>query len=105
MGNHHRSDYIAFFGAKKIPELARNVGKASLEYKKARIEADRGMSRLKDDTTGDIGRKKLEEIADRLEIDYGSMTDEEIRNAIEKEINKGKNTLNNLAMHRRSAKT
>ena len=33
-------------------------------------------------------RKKLEEVADKLEIDYG-MTDGEIRNAIEKEINKG----------------
>lgn len=81
---------ILFFGIKKIPELARNVGKASVEYKKARIEADREISRLKDDATVDSDRKKLEEVADRLEIEYGSMTDEELRNAIEKEINRGK---------------
>ena len=31
---------LLFFGVKKIPELARNIGKASAEYKKARI-ADR----------------------------------------------------------------
>ena len=28
---------LLLFGVKKIPELARNVGKASAEYKKARI--------------------------------------------------------------------
>jgi sec-independent protein translocase protein TatA len=91
---------IMFFGVKKIPELARNVGRASVEYKKARIEVDREISRLKEDTTEDMDRKKLEEVADKLEIDYGSMTDEEIRNAIEKEINKGNKYLNNLVMHR-----
>jgi sec-independent protein translocase protein TatA len=81
---------VIFFGVKKIPELARNVGKASVEYKKARIEADRELSKLEEGKTGDMDRKKLEEVANKLEIDYGSMTDEEIRNAIEKEINKGK---------------
>ena len=81
---------LLFFGVKKIPELARNVGKASAEYKKARIEADREINRLKDNVTMDQGREKLEKIADSLGIDHGSMTDEEIRSAIEAEINKGK---------------
>jgi sec-independent protein translocase protein TatA len=81
---------LLFFGVKKIPELARNFGKASVEYKKARIEADKEIRRLKDDVTIDPDRKKLEEIANSLGIDYVSMTDEEIRNAIETEINKGK---------------
>jgi sec-independent protein translocase protein TatA len=81
---------LLFFGVKKIPELAKNVGKASVEYKKARIEADREINRLKNDVTVDLDRKKLEEVANNLEIDYGGMTDEEIRNAIEKEINKEK---------------
>jgi sec-independent protein translocase protein TatA len=81
---------LLFFGVKKIPELARNVGKASVEYKKARIEADREISRLENDATVDSDRKKLEAVADSLEIEYGSMTDEEIRNAIDKEINKEK---------------
>lgn len=72
----------------------------TVEYKKARIEVDREISRLKEDTTEDMDRKKLEEVADKLEIDYGSMTDEEIRNAIETEINNGNKYLNNLVMYR-----
>jgi len=81
---------LLLFGVKKIPELARNFGKASVEYKKARIEADKEIRRLTDDVTMDPDRKKLEVIANSLGIDYVSMTDEEIRNAIETEINKGK---------------
>ena len=85
---------LLFFGVKKIPELARNFGKASVEYKKARIEADREIKKLKDDVTmnPDPDRKKLEQIADGLGIDHVSMTDEEIRKAIATEINKGKKT-------------
>ena len=50
---------LLFFGVKKIPELARNFGKASVEYKKARIEADKEIRRLKDDVTMDPDRKNL----------------------------------------------
>lgn len=31
---------VLLFGAKKIPELARSLGKAGREYKKAKEEAD-----------------------------------------------------------------
>ena len=30
---------VIFFGAKKIPELARSMGKATSEFQKARMEA------------------------------------------------------------------
>ena len=81
---------MLFFGFKKIPELARNFGKASVEYKKARIEDDREIRRLKDDAPMNPDRNKLEQIANSLRIDYVRMTDKEIRNAIETEINKEK---------------
>ena len=32
---------VIFFGVKKIPELARSFGKATAEYEKARIEAEK----------------------------------------------------------------
>jgi sec-independent protein translocase protein TatA len=76
---------LLFFGFKKIPELARNFGKASVEYKKARIEDDRDkkarieddreIRRLKDDAPVNPDRNKLEQIADSLGIDYVRMTD------------------------------
>ena len=68
---------LLFFGVKKIPELARNIGKASAEYKKARIGADREIQSIKDDVCMNPGRGKLEDVANTLGIDCSSMTDEE----------------------------
>lgn len=38
---------VVFFGAKKIPELARTFGKAGAEYEKARAEAKKEIDRLR----------------------------------------------------------
>ena len=79
---------VVFFGVRKIPELARSFGKASAEFQKARIEAKRELQQMK--SQGNIGREKLETIADSLGIDYTNKNDEELRTAIEIELNKTK---------------
>jgi sec-independent protein translocase protein TatA len=79
---------VVFFGVRKIPELARSFGKASAEFQKARIEAKRELQQMK--TQGNVGREKLEAIADSLGIDYTNKNDEELRTAIEIELNKTK---------------
>jgi sec-independent protein translocase protein TatA len=79
---------LLFFGVKKIPELARNVGKASAEYKKAKIAADREIKSLKDDVSMNPGREKLEDVANTLGVNHIGLTDEELRKAIDSEINK-----------------
>jgi sec-independent protein translocase protein TatA len=79
---------VIFFGVRKIPELARSFGKASAEFEKARIEAKRELQQLK--SQGSIGREKLESIADSLGIDYTNKNDDELRTAIELELNKTK---------------
>lgn len=84
---------VLFFGVKKIPEIARSFGKASTEYEKARIEAKRELHQIRrdQDKTNNIGREKLEAIAETLGIDYTNKNDDELRIAIETEINKNKN--------------
>ncbi len=80
---------VVFFGVRKIPELARSFGKASAEFHKARIEAKRELQQMKSE--GNIvGREKLEAIADSLGIDYTNKNDDELRTAIEIELNKTK---------------
>ena len=79
---------VVFFGVKKIPELARSMGKATAEFEKARIEAKRELQQLKNQ--GNVGREKLEAIADSLGIDYTNKNDDELRSAIELELNKSK---------------
>jgi sec-independent protein translocase protein TatA len=79
---------VVFFGVRKIPELARSFGKASAEFEKARIEAKREVQQMK--SQGNVGREKLETIADSLGIDYTNKNDDELRAAIEIELNKTK---------------
>ena len=82
---------VLFFGVKKIPQLARSFGKASSEYEKAKIEAKRELQQIKNQETTKADREKLEAIADTLGIDYTNKNDDDLRIAIESEINKGKN--------------
>jgi sec-independent protein translocase protein TatA len=79
---------VVFFGAKKIPQLARSFGTATAEFEKARIEAKKELQQLK--SQGSVGREKLESIADSLGIDYTNKNDDELRAAIEVELNKSK---------------
>ena len=87
---------VLIFGAKKIPDLARGFGKATSEFEKARIEAKRELRELKNagtsssstTTNAAANREKLESIADTLGIDYTDKDDDQLRLAIESEINK-----------------
>jgi sec-independent protein translocase protein TatA len=87
---------VLIFGAKKIPDLARGFGKATTEFEKARIEAKRELREIKNAGTSSTttttntaaNREKLESIADTLGIDYTDKDDEQLRLAIETEINK-----------------
>jgi sec-independent protein translocase protein TatA len=88
---------LLFFGYKKIPELARSFGRASTEFQKSRIEAERELNKLRnvgreniDSDTREDRRKQLEAIANTLGIDYINKNDEELKRAIEIEINKSK---------------
>jgi sec-independent protein translocase protein TatA len=78
---------IIFFGAKKLPELARGIGKASSEYEKVRREAKREIERIKNSKITSQ-REKLEQIALTLGIDFQDKKDDELKAAIDDEINK-----------------
>ena len=79
---------VVFFGVRKIPELARSFGRAGAEYHKARIEAKKEIQEMK--SGGNVDREKLEAIADTLGIDYTNKNDDELRSAIDIELNKTK---------------
>ncbi|HYX71972.1 MAG TPA: twin-arginine translocase TatA/TatE family subunit [Nitrososphaera sp.] len=80
---------VIFFGVRKIPELARSIGKASGEFQKAKIEAKRELQQMKSQGNS-VGREKLETIAESLGVDYTNKNDDELRAAIELELNKTK---------------
>jgi sec-independent protein translocase protein TatA len=83
---------ILFFGAKKIPELARSLGKASSEFQKARIDAKKTIENDKDlSTKKNVDREKLESIAETLGVDYSNKDDQDLKNAIDSELKKQNN--------------
>lgn len=81
-----------FFGAKKIPELARSFGKASGEFEKARIEAKKEVEKLKRESSSSIStspdRAKLEEVAQTLGLESSDKSDQQLRGAIEQELHR-----------------
>lgn len=82
---------VLFFGVKKIPEIARSVGKASSEYQKAKIQAKQELNQMNAKDGIDkptIDREKLESIADTLGIDSTNKNDAELREAIDLAISK-----------------
>ena len=82
---------ILFFGAKKIPELARSLGKASSEFQRARIDAKKTLENDQVSTpTKSVDREKLESIAETLGVDYSNKNDQDLKQAIESRIKKTK---------------
>jgi sec-independent protein translocase protein TatA len=77
-----------FFGAKKIPEFARSIGKASGEFEKARLEAKKEIEKLKNMPSATVERAKLEEVANTLGLDGSGKTDEQLRSEIDAAIRK-----------------
>jgi sec-independent protein translocase protein TatA len=94
---------VVIFGAKRVPELARSFGRATTEFEKAKIEAKKELQRVKDlgtttttttttaaAATNVQDREKLESVANTLGINHSEMNDDELRSAIQAEINKDK---------------
>jgi sec-independent protein translocase protein TatA len=83
---------VIFFGAKKIPELARSMGKATSEFQKARMEAKK---RTIENKSFDVEkqqrfkfREKLVSIAETLGIDYSIKDYHGQKYAINEELKK-----------------
>src|SRR5262249_42162583 len=78
---------IIIFGAKKIPELARSLGKASSEYEKAKVMAANELKIKGMGVTTSNDSEKLREVATTLGIDHAGKTDSELRALIQSKIN------------------
>lgn len=83
---------LILFGSRKLPELFKSLGRAQVEYEKAKIESKNELSRIQrtltpsDQNIDDkcsITREKLEEMASKLGMDKNvSITDEELKEKI-----------------------
>ncbi|KCZ70457.1 twin arginine-targeting protein translocase, TatA/E family [Candidatus Methanoperedens nitroreducens] len=83
---------IILFGASKIPELARSIGKATGEYKKARHETENELrdveKSLKEGHPIEEKSSKIKQMANDLEIVVGDKSDEQLLDEIQKKVKK-----------------
>ncbi len=65
---------VVLFGAKKLPELARSLGRSKGEFEKGKADFE--------PESGSKSRVELEKAAKELGIDAEGKTDEELKNLI-----------------------
>ncbi len=81
---------VLLFGARKIPEIARSIGRARGELERGKRESEEelkkgreGGEKKKEELTE---REKLEEAAKALGLKVEGMSDNEIREALKKKL-------------------
>ncbi|MEM4565151.1 MAG: twin-arginine translocase TatA/TatE family subunit [Archaeoglobaceae archaeon] len=81
---------LILFGASKIPEVARSLGRSVAEFRKAQREAELELRELERDlkASKDEKRAKLEKIARDLGINPEGKSDEELLEEINKALPK-----------------
>jgi sec-independent protein translocase protein TatA len=79
---------ILLFGARKIPDLAKGIGRARGEFEKGKQEAEVELRKEREKNREKSQREKMEEAAKPLGIDFEKMNDEELREALKKAIEK-----------------
>jgi len=75
---------IVIFGAKKIPEIARALGKSQGEFEKGKIQ---GIKEAKELANSD-DRVKLVKAAESLGIQHEGLSDEQLKEALNKSLTK-----------------
>lgn len=84
---------IILFGAAKIPELARSLGKATGEFKKGQKEIERELTDIEKsvkESPGEDKSSKIKQMARDLGISTEGKTDEQLLEEIQKKMPKVK---------------
>lgn len=84
---------IVLFGASKIPELARSLGKATGEFKKGKHEIERELTDVEKsikETPGENRSSKIKQMARDIGISTEGKTDEQLLEEIQKKMPKVK---------------
>lgn len=76
---------LILFGAKKLPELARSIGKATGEFQRGRREIEKQLKELSEETPA-VEESDIIRAAKSLGIDTEGKTEEEIREEMKKKL-------------------
>ncbi len=79
---------LIFGGTKKIPEMARNLGKATGEFKKGQMEIENELKNSVNTTKTNKDQVNYMKIAEDLNIETKDKTIDQIINEINQKLNK-----------------
>jgi len=83
---------ILLFGAKKLPELARSLGRATGEFRRGKEEVERELNMLSDTSRGPVSaesqQSRLTRIAKELGLPTEGKTAEQLRQDIQQALQK-----------------
>ena len=83
---------VLIFGAKKIPELARSLGRAKMEFEKGKMEVEKELREIKEmptstsTTTKEGEEEKIFRVAKELGINTEGKTGKELKEEIAKRL-------------------
>ena len=77
---------IVLFGASKIPELARSLGKATGEFKKAKQESESELKNVEKSLKESPPSSKIKQMAKDLGIATEGKSDEQLLDEIQKKM-------------------
>ena len=90
---------LIIFGSKKLPELFKSLGRAQVEFEKAKIESKNELTRtelamnqsqLRTQNYSNLTREKLEEVASKLGMnENANISDMELKEKILERIKQG----------------
>jgi sec-independent protein translocase protein TatA len=88
---------VLLFGANKLPELARSMGSAMGEFKKAQTESERNLREYEKSLKEPIAVKsKIQETAEKLEIDIKGKNDDQLLDEIQRSAEKPIEQMNKM---------
>ena len=77
---------VILFGSKKLPELARSIGRAKGEFERGRIEVERELRQERLSSSTGTEMEKLIKVAKELGIDTVGKTKDELKEEISKAL-------------------
>jgi sec-independent protein translocase protein TatA len=77
---------VLIFGAGKIPDLAKSLGRASGEFQKGKVESELEVQRLKEGLTPPSEHDKLLKAAHELGVSTDGKSDDQIRQDVKQAL-------------------
>jgi sec-independent protein translocase protein TatA len=82
---------VLLFGASKLPELARSMGRSMGEFKRGQFEVEKELTTMKGSATGqnyDVALTRTQSMAKKMGIEIAGKSEDQLLAEIEKKLDK-----------------